>query len=42
MTMSKILTTTKSLLIIPQMDLKYNIKKLNEWKKKLEKENGKI
>jgi hypothetical protein len=39
--MTKILTTTKSLLVIPQMDLQYNIKKLAEWRAKQDKENGK-
>ena len=38
--MTKILTPEKTLLKIPQMDLKYNIKKLAEWKAKQDKENG--
>ena len=36
---AKILTP-KTLIVIPQMDLKYNIKKLTEWKAKQDKENG--
>lgn len=31
----KILITTRSLLVIPQMDLAYNLKALAEWDKKL-------
>jgi hypothetical protein len=39
-----ILTTTRSLFQVPQMDFEYNMKKLREWQHKIEqkerKENG--